>query len=68
MKETQLHTVDMQLRGAGFVSRNWCLRNYITRLAAIISVLKLKYGKDNIIGKTIKTTAGKDYIYELKGF
>lgn len=67
-KETQVHMVEMQLRGCSFVSRNWALRNYISRLSAIIFILKLKYGKNNIVGRSVKTTAGRDYIYELKGF
>lgn len=40
MKKTQKSKVIERLREFGEVSRNWCLDQYITRLAAIVAVLK----------------------------
>lgn len=40
MEKTQEQIVKDRIDEAGEVSRNWCLRHFITRLAAIISNLK----------------------------
>lgn len=40
MKETQRQWVEKQLAEYGEISRNTCLRNYISRLGAIIKALK----------------------------
>jgi ribosomal protein L37AE/L43A len=40
MKDTQIEWVKSQLRKNGKISRNECLRNYISRLGAIIWKLK----------------------------
>ncbi len=60
---SQKQIVLEELRARGAISRNWCLQNYITRLAAIIHTLK-KEGY-----KFIEQNCGKgmegDYIYHL---
>ena len=62
-KESQRKWVLERLRVDGFVTRNQCLHRYITRLGAIIYRLK-KEGFE-IIGETLKTKNGTDYIYHL---
>jgi hypothetical protein len=68
MKPKQLEIVRGKLESEGSISRNWCLRNYISRLGALVAKLKEKgwqitgayvpYIKEN--GET-----GKDYVYTL---
>ena len=58
--ETQRKFVEQQLTEFGFITRNTCLKNYISRLGAIICLLK-KQGWD-ISGENLKG----DYIYHLK--
>lgn len=61
-KEPQIDIVFNKLREDKKVSRNWCLRRYITRLAAIIA--RLRAETDMIIeGYYVKTKNGKDYVY-----
>jgi len=63
MNTTQLQFVIDKLETDGMISRNHCIRNYITRLSAIILDLKKKgyvfttYYSDN-----------NDYIYSWEGF
>lgn len=64
MKKTQLEQIKKQLLEHGKVSRNECLRNYISRLGAIIHTLR-QQGFD-IEGDYVKTDYGKDYVYKLK--
>jgi len=53
-----------QLKKNGYITRNQCLKNYISRLGARIKDLK---NEGYIIeGKNIKTQYGEDYIYYLK--
>jgi hypothetical protein len=40
MKRSQLDRVRFKLNRDGFITRNECLRNYISRLSAIILLLK----------------------------
>jgi len=40
--ESQLSKVKRKLIKDGFVSRNWCLERYISRLSSIIYILKDK--------------------------
>lgn len=61
--KTQEQLIIDYLLDNGSVSRNWALRNYISRLGAIICNLK----KDNWIieGDYVKTQNGRDYVYRL---
>lgn len=52
------------LKEKGYITRNECLRNYISRLGAYICIL-CKEGY-NITGEYIKTEFGKDFIYRLE--
>lgn len=61
-KKTQIEWVYKQLKKYGKITRNQCLKNYISRLGAIIYKLK-KEGFNFDAGYTIK---GHDYIYYLK--
>jgi len=63
MKKTQLNFVKKQLLENGKISRNECLKEYITRLSAII--LDLKGEGFETEGKFVKTKTGKDYVYFL---
>ena len=56
---SQLNIVKQQLLDTGKVSRNWCLQQRITRLAAIIAVLK---NEMEIYGKSV----GGDYVYYIQ--
>lgn len=47
----------------GSVSRNWALRQYITRLGAIIN--RLNDNGWEIKGEYVKTQNGRDYVYSL---
>jgi len=38
---TQIKIVEEQIKLNGYISRNWCLRNYISRLSALIVELDL---------------------------
>lgn len=60
MKKTQEEIILKQLALKGCVSRNWCLRRYISRLGAIINRLKKA-------GWNFETGYDKgDYVYKLK--
>lgn len=61
LNKTQESIVVKQLMETGKVSRNWCLRNYISRLGAIICNLN-KDGWE-IVGEYVKTEHGKDFVY-----
>lgn len=52
-----------QLLTYGKVSRNEALKNFISRLGAIIC--DLKADGFHIEGKNVKTAYGKDYVYTL---
>lgn len=68
MKLTQEQFVMEQLKTQGFISRNQCLANYITRLSSIIFNLKRQgYVFDTYQQGNIKPdgTLGKDFIYRL---
>lgn len=58
---TQKEFVVKKLKDDGFITRNFCLKNYISRLGSIICNLK-KEGW-NIEGKN----DDNDYVYEVKG-
>ncbi len=59
MKQTQRERVIARIKSQGFITRNECLRNYISRLGAIICDLK-KEGWDF----STKEVNG-DYIYTV---
>ena len=63
LNKTQVSWVKENLRENGYISRNQCLRNYISRLGAIINILK----KDGWIfeAKYQSTVSGKDFWYKL---
>lgn len=63
MKESQKQFVIRKLREDGYISRNDCLRNYITRLGARCNDLQREGWK--LEGEFIKTEHGKDYVYRL---
>lgn len=67
--QTQQQWVVEQLKKHGFVTRNQCLRNYITRLSAIIFELKDKKGFEfESFFQENKTLFGteKDFVYKWK--
>jgi len=64
LNKTQKDRVLNQLLTVGYITRNQCLRNYITRLASIIPKLK-KEGYEFEVGY-IRVNGGLDYIYKLK--
>jgi len=61
---TQREWVLAQLRAKGYITRNECLRNFISRLGAIICDLN-KEGYD-ITGENMATEYGRDYVYKIK--
>ena len=61
MKKTQRKFVIDKLLTDGFISRNYCLKNYISRLSAII--LNLKEEGWEIEGKWVDN----DFYYDVKG-
>jgi hypothetical protein len=66
IKLTQKKWVIEQLEQNGKITRNECLKNYITRLGAIICDLK-KDGYEFEYGEYLSYgTNKKDYIYRLK--
>lgn len=68
MKFTQQQFVINELETTGEVTRNTCLKNYISRLGAIICELKKDgwefetYTRSNV---KPDSTKGKDFIYKL---
>jgi hypothetical protein len=66
---TQLELIKEQIKVNGYVSRNWCLSNYISRLGARISDLKAEGWRfEPRRVETIKPDGSKgfDYIYEVQ--
>lgn len=63
LNETQLDFVIRHLNMNGYVTRNECLQNYISRLGALINILEKKGYKFQ--AKYIITPQGKDYKYTL---
>lgn len=60
MKQTQLQFVKQALQSYGEISRNLCLKERITRLGAIINVLK------NEGWEFVTERRSGDYVYILK--
>ena len=63
--KTQIAWVQSQLIKHGKISRNACLKRYISRLGAIIPRIVERSGVE-IEGRYVKTKNGTDYIYFLK--
>lgn len=61
-KDTQINRIINKLNKDGFITRNECLRNYISRLGAHIATLK-KAGWDFEAGSYKQ---GHDYIYRVR--
>ena len=59
MKTSQKDIIVKQLKEYGEISRNWCLKNYISRLSAIIQLLE----KDGWRFESIRDNG--DYIYKV---
>lgn len=62
--ETQMKIIKTKLLKEGFVSRNWALSEYISRLSSIIH--RLRNEGMHIISEYKKTKHGSDCIYRLK--
>ncbi len=62
---TQKEIVLKELRETGFVSRNWCLSNHISRLGAIMNRLKNEGIKFRTVSERTKDRVG-DYKYILE--
>ena len=62
-KLSQKQIVVNQLKQTGKISRNFCLRNYISRLSAII--FNLEREGWSFTGEFEKTGNGKDYVYKV---
>lgn len=61
---TQTNIVKRKLADDGVVTRNWALKNYISRLGAIINKLRGE-GWEIEEGEYVTTGYGKDYQYKL---
>lgn len=61
MTAKQKQIVKERIKEVGYIDRNWCLRNYISRLSAIIYDLK-KEGMD-FDSKIVRENGGKNYVY-----
>ena len=61
--KTQIQFVKNQLKENGSISRNLCLSVFISRLGAIISVLKAQNYEFNAYYQP-NEHGGRDYIYE----
>jgi hypothetical protein len=62
-KETQRQRVIKKLLKDGFVTRNECLRNFMSRLGAVIQVLEDEGWEFD--AKYLPTSQGNDYIYKV---
>ena len=66
--QTQKQWVKEQIKSNGFITRNQCLKNFISRLGAIIFELKeegMEFETGYIETET-KYRKGKDFKYTLK--
>lgn len=62
-KQSQEAWILDQLISKGSISRNQCLKRFISRLGAHIADIKAM--GHEIDGKYVKTKNGKDYVYTL---
>jgi len=65
MKDTQKQFILNELGLYGEISRNTCLKNYITRLASMITVLKREGWQFEASYRD--TGYGKDFVYKVIG-
>lgn len=66
MKESQVKIVKNKILITGFVSRNWCLERYISRLSAIIQILESEGWEFKTERRWInKKDNSFDYFYNL---
>ena len=63
--KSQEQFVVNELLKNGKISRNQCLQRYITRLGALIYIIKNKNPQWKISAKFEKINGGKDYVYYL---
>lgn len=63
VKQTQEQWIVDQLQKKGYITRNECLRKYISRLGA--RIWDLRDSGMEIVGEWVKTKNGKDYRYTL---
>lgn len=65
---TQKEFVANRLRADGRISRNFCLKNYISRLGALINLLKKDGWEFDAFYVNVETPFGKgrDYVYTAK--
>lgn len=63
--ETQRKWIINRLLSAGQISRNECLRKFISRLSGHIYAIKEQNPTWRIDAKMVKTQGGKDYLYTL---
>lgn len=63
--KSQENFVVNELLKHGKISRNQCLQKYITRLGALIYIIKNKNPDWEISAKFEKINGGKDYVYYL---
>ena len=64
IKSQEQYVVNELLKN-GKISRNQCLQKYITRLGALIYIIKNKNPQWEISAKFEKINGGKDYVYYL---
>lgn len=68
-KQSQKDFVKNELKLHGFITRNKCLRNYISRLSAIIFVLRdegFEFETKFVENKTAYGSTEKDFVYYWK--
>ena len=63
--KSQENFVVNELLKNGKISRNQCLQRYITRLGALIYIIKNKNPDWEISAKFVKINGAKDYVYSL---
>lgn len=61
--KTQKQIIRDKLQSTGLVTRNWCLRRYISRLSA--RIMDLREEGFDIVGERGKGKQKGDYIYKL---
>ena len=64
IKSQEQYVVNELLKN-GKISRNQCLQKYITRLGALIYIIKNKNPQWKITAKFVKINGGKDHVYYL---
>ncbi len=64
LNQTQKQFIIKHLREFGFITRNFCLEHYISRLGALILILK-KEGWEFEDGAYIDHYGSKDFKYKL---